>query len=516
MRGVSVPSGPPPDARERLVPRERGAPRRSGILRDRPRGMLLLAFLVLLVSLIGISQPKQIGDGGEYMVQALRMSRLEPPALSRAEAERLQPEMERIGHGYQNDIPGVLHEPWKGDDGRYDMSHFWLYPTLAVPGIWATGLLGVNAHHAFTLVNLVLFLLAFGLASRRIGPAATVFLFGSPAIWWIDKGHTEIFTFSLFAVALLLLEERPWWSFVAFGALAAQNPAFVPALPFAAGAVAYFSREALRDRRLWIGAGVGALLVLLHPVYYLVRLGAPYPQSSWGAEPHLPSPAEVGAALWDANIGLFTNFPLLLPLLALGAILLFRRSKPALTPALLVGVGTAAVVLVVVAQTVNHNHGATRSMSRYGIWILPFALPLADAAAKELRGWGRYALAALVAGSVAVSIWTYHPAAPERYVTPTPLARYLWSNHPGIENPLAEVFFERVKGVEVWDPRPAMFSDCSKVLTVGGRWPQRCPEPDRPLPEPCTEHRALCYANRSDGSYEFTRAPGPSKRSPPE
>lgn len=469
---------------------------------------LAAAFLVLVTALISLANPRQVGDGREYVAQAFRMSRLAVPAVSEIEADRIDAEIDRVDPDYQTGLGGVLHEQWRGSDGRYEMSHFWLYSALAVPGVWTARLVGFHPHYAFTIVNVSLLLVALWLAVPRIRAAPTALLFGSPLLWWIDKAHPEVFTFSLFAIALLLFEDRPWWSLVALGAVGAQNPPFAPALVVAVVLIAYRRRGSLGDRRLWVGAAAGGALALLHPLYYWWRLGRPYPQAGWGSETHVPSIAEIGSVIWDPNIGLLVNFPLLGPLLVFALVVIFLRARRSLLrPSLVLGAATAAIVLVVVAQTVNHNSGGTRNMTRYAVWILPFVAPFFALALGRLRGRLHHVFAGLVALSLVLSVYTDRPSTGAVYTRPTPLAEYLWTNHPGWHNPIAEIFSERVRGFEVRGHEPAATSGCEKVLTVAGRWPDRCPRPSGGIPEPCTEKGALCYANRSDDGYGFVGAP---------
>jgi hypothetical protein len=114
--------------------------------------------------------------------------------------------------------------------------------------------------------------------SRRLLWWLAALLFCSPVLWWIDKSHTEAFTFSLLALAFALLREAPWWSMIALGAASSQNPP-VAAVLLCVGAATLARRPgAARDARVWTGAAVAAAITLAHPVYYGWRWGLATPQ----------------------------------------------------------------------------------------------------------------------------------------------------------------------------------------------------------------------------------------------
>lgn len=57
---------------------------------------VVAAFSVLLIVLIGMSPPQRIGDSREYLAMAMNLARLRPPALSRADAARLEQDFESL------------------------------------------------------------------------------------------------------------------------------------------------------------------------------------------------------------------------------------------------------------------------------------------------------------------------------------------------------------------------------------------------------------------------------------
>ena len=158
----------------------------------------------------------------------------------------------------------------------------------------------------------------------------------------------------------------------------------------------------------------------------------------------------------------------------------------------------------VAAIATNVNHGGTPGLSRYATWFIPLAIPLFQQVDRVLGR--RVAWMALPAvASAALGVWAFHPARAEAADRPTRLASFLWTRHPLFDNPLPEIFAERLRGLdENW--LPAATAGCEKILLPGrgGRdsvWPMPC-APATP-PARCQQPGATCYANHTRTGYEF-------------
>ena len=172
---------------------------------------LSVAVLAITLPLIARSDPRHVGDAGEYTAMAVNLARFNRPSLTRpqlAEAAARLPE----GAGANLTQPQML-----APDGRQDFAHFWFYPLLAAPLVHMAMVFGFDPQFGFTALNLALLIGLTLLLSTRLAPGAVMLVVLGPIIWWLDKPHTEVFTFSCVATALLLLREKPWWSIVAFG-----------------------------------------------------------------------------------------------------------------------------------------------------------------------------------------------------------------------------------------------------------------------------------------------------------
>jgi hypothetical protein len=167
---------------------------------------------------------------------------------------------------------------------------------------------------------------------------------------------------------------------------------------------------------------------------------------------------------------------------------------------------SATFLLYSFAQTTNVHHGATPSLSRYGLWLIPTAIPLL-AAARDAFGaaWER-TLRPIACISALICLFVFHPRIEQYRYAPTIWARLAWTHHPTWTNPLPEIF----GGVNLqhetpWTP--VATPGCEKVLLGArdtGAWPIPCYPAE--VPAHCSA-AAACYANQAGAGYLFARAP---------
>jgi hypothetical protein len=278
-------------------------------------------------------------------------------------------------------------------------------------------------------------------------------------------------------------------------------------MPILGGLLVFSAGVALaRHRRpaVIVGAALGLAIAAIHPLYYLMRLGTLSPLQS-GVVIHLPSPRALATPILDPNLGVAWFAPVIVILIVIGAWLSigsgdWKRVIPSC--------GGAAVLLFAVAQTPNVNHGGTVGMSRYGVWIVAILVPFAIPAAAFVGTRWPTIMRSAIAATVLFAALFLHPRFSDSGAgpRPTPLASMLWTRWPALDNPLPEVFAERLGHVDGMPPVPVATGQCEKALVIGtGRsveWPSQCPGGLSP-PASCTSAGALCYVNGST----FTRAP---------
>jgi hypothetical protein len=118
-------------------------------------------------------------------------------------------------------------------------------------------------------------------------------------------------------------------------------------------------------------------------------------------------------------------------------------------------------------------------------------------------------VAVLALGSVTANVIAYRPRVREQFGQPTRLAAALWTWAPWLDDPLPEVFVERLTGYDITAAPliPAATPSCSKALLIGGHWPPQCEA--TAIPAACAVPGTFCYANRGrDGRYTFRRVDG--------
>jgi hypothetical protein len=465
-----------------------------------------LAFAALvgavLLAMVASSHSRLIGDGQEYLAMSWNMAHLRPPALSASDARELAA---RFGGRLRTPAlrsPGLI-----GRDGRADQVHFWMYSVLAAPFLAGCERVGVNPLHAFTAVNVALILMALWLTLRILSPALALLLISSPVLWWIDKAHTEVFTVAMLTIALALLQQASPWALLPMGLAAAQNPPIAAVLLFAFAVLAWRRRI---DRWAWMALVLGGALCLSAPLYYARHLGTWSPLTATMA-PSWPTPAVWLAPVTDPNLGIAWQVPIL-AIVAIGGVAVVRSSGIDVKDVLAVSAASSIVFLAAFAQAPNVNHGGTLGPSRYGLWLVPLLIPALAAIDRRIER-GRVLRGSLIAAAglwFAWACYAFHPKWPENSGEPSGLAAWVWTHTPALDNPLPEVFSERLSGSEVRAPVPIGTGRCEKVLIAGRGAPYvQWPVPCRPVAVPriCQTAGVLCYANGTEDGYGFTRAP---------
>ncbi len=430
-------------------------------------GTLMLAAVVTLAGgLALLAPPRQVGDSRDHVAMATAIAHASAPPPS-------------------------------------EVRRAWFYALTAAPFVRAAETAGRDPRSGFTALNLLLLAGAAVLLVRRVSTIAAVLLTVGPVLWWIDKPHPEVFTVSLIAVAFVFIGTAPWWSILALGLASAQEPALVPAL---AAALIFAALPAgFADRRVWIAAAGALLLAALNPLYQYLRYGVGL-RALMGGNPHLPLARELLSTPLDPNIGIFVHAPLLTATIALALVLaLVRAPRQVFTPKHGAVLAIGALFVLMFTQMLNMNGGGTPGPSRYGLWLLPVAIPILEAAPPAA------ALRILTAASAVWSVIFFAPERPENYLQPTRLAAMMWQRWPAADNPLVEIFSERVSGSQPAPEPPLATPGCEKVLIIGRgsgsptSWPARCEA--QTAPPFCREVGVLCYANRSTDGYAYARLP---------
>jgi hypothetical protein len=272
---------------------------------------------------------------------------------------------------------------------------------------------------------------------------------------------------------------------------AAQMPLLLPVLALSA-AIALVRH----GRQLVWPVVASTAIVALSPLYYWLRLGITSPLAETVFS-YVPPLRAVLTPLVDLNLGIVWFVPALVVLAVAGTLAAIRQRAWA-DPAI-VGVGMA-IVLLAATQTPNVNHGGTPGMSRYGVWLVGLMVPLVVRGDRVVSARWRVAYTGIVILSVLYAAYMFRPGLGDAGTLPSPtrLAQFVWTETPWLDNPLPEVFAERVAHVDGSVFVPVATDGCEKALVIGTgtsvRWPPNC-APVMP-PEECVQNGVLCYVNR--------------------
>ncbi len=471
-----------------------------GPTRNQRAAVIAAAYALLLAAAIAWSSPRRVGDGGEYLVMAHQLAALRPPVVTPTELDEYRTSLRSLGRGFESSL--IDYPAMVGTDGRQGFLHFWLYPLLVVPGVWCAQLLHLHPNWAFTLTNVAM-LAGAVYAVARIAPLVGVlYMFLGPIIWWVDKAHTEAFLLAAVAIAVVALETSPATAMVCFALAGAQNASIGALFPVFAGVTFVVSRQ----RRRWtarehVAVSLGAVIVALPLIDNWMRVGRPSPMAEH-AYLTLPSPAGLLAFIVEPNIGIAVNAPAYLVAL-LGFVLALRTPAwwtwrwqwPALLQILL---------LLLWSQNPNANHGGTPNVNRWALLLLPLSMPWIAGAWDSSTARFRRALMAMTVVLAVYSSGWHLPSRPENYLTPTAMARALWSRGWLHVTP-AEVFAERTAHAEP-PALPIADEDCRVALVWDMQIPITCVPPAAPFPAACEGVDAFCVAVARDDGARVTRA----------
>ena len=380
----------------------------------RTRTIFFSSLIGLMLALISDSPVRIVGDGIECAAMANNLSH-----SCEAEPDG-QNSFSLRGTLVSGAADAQLEKPWlRGSDRRQDFPHFWLYSLLAAPFVRLADLLGANPLTGFTMLNVILLI---ALAALLVGAGRRPRLRFS---WWpdrssggADKAHTEVFTSVMLATALVLLRTSPWWSILAAGLAAGQNPALLIAA-IAIMARCDVTRAGAIGESGW-RQSPRSPVAAAHPLYYYSRLGV-WTGMYDSVDRHLPSFRELIAVLLDVNLGVLIHDPLLF-----AACRHREASRPSPRPkrkpfdVVDGAIAFIALALIVVfTQTTNVNSGGTPGPSRVR------ALAGAVCHSDRRRRATRCVMVSCVVRrrDGLVRVWSFAPSLPDQYLKPSALRR---------------------------------------------------------------------------------------------
>lgn len=429
--------------------------------------------------------PVRVGDGSEYYAMFLAIKEGHHPWMT-APVFALYDALVKTQAIDQMIPTQVLFNsfPALHIAGTADFNHFWVYSLLAAGIARLAEFFGLalSVHHAFVTLHLALTLAVIWLSQALFGwrgaTAATALLLLSPMVWYLNKVHTEYFTFCLILAAVMLMQARQVaWSAACLALASTQNPSFaIIALALLIWRVATVHRNALRFWELCAVVGT-ILLALVHPAYYYFRYGVLTPQLLAGGAKLGGNARSFSIWLLDPDLGLLPNWPLGAVMILICALLFIAKRKQLKIDWLLTIfiVGITLVNLFAQSSTEVVNSGATPGLARYALWYIPLFFPLALQMVAWISHCGTVTRASIIAAAVVYLVanaWVYDPRTEEDYTHPSSFSRYLQTNLPSLYNPRPDVYVGRFSG---FGDSPAsrqvlavLGPSCDKLLVVPG------------------------------------------------
>ncbi|MEL3888635.1 hypothetical protein V6B08_00080 [Ferrovibrio sp. MS7] len=447
--------------------------------------LLLLGGLCCILVFMLILPAQRVGDGSEYYAMYLSWQETLRPYMTETAYQAYAKFMA------SGQVPGLVSRtqlenafPALRLGTTSDFNHFWLFSFLAFVIGKLTSLLqiGIQLHTGFILLHFILLSTTILLAYRFYKwPGVTTVLimtFASPMFWFIDKAHTEFFTYCLVLSSIILLLQERFFPAAFFQALAAtQNPSFAIIAAFIL--LLSLVRQPGRSYGLFelILAGAIGLLVLLHPSYYFFRFGVATPQLLAGGASLGGNLSSFHVWLLDLDIGLLPNWPIGTLSLLLAALFFLSAPRSFIWSKQKLGIAAFILFYLLInlyahSSTTNINSGATPGLSRYSLWYLPLAFPFFIYVIVKLSERLVAASAAAMAfcALAMLSLYQNVPIRSESYTKPAYLSMLVQSRLPWFYNPPHEVFLERYtpfgEAVHLHAMLMAVGPDCKKALVI--------------------------------------------------
>jgi hypothetical protein len=453
---------------------------------------VLVVSLMIVLGLFGIFllpilfiPPKRVGDGSEYYALYCAWKYTLRPWMTPESVSRY---VDLFNSGTIRGLlsPDLLMNsfPALQLSGSFDFNHFWFYSLLAVlvGGIASIFNIFPAPQTSFTLLHWLLLCLPAVLAYKYFGwrglAAVLLLTFVSPMLWYIDKVHTEFFTFCLSLTAVIfILKHRYIFAAVAFAMVSTQNPSFAVIGLLLLGIRIVVDFKVPYTFCELLGGCAAILLMVIHPAYYLVRFGVITPQLLNGGAALGDNISIFYVWLLDPDLGLLPNWPLGIVTLLAGFLLWRKHNGIAINPEnkgvwwLFVGI-YLIICLYAQSSTSNLNSGATPGLARYALWYIPLFFPLllvffSWLSEKPNRYWfGAGMVFVLAVTSFSVN----NPFLGESFYKPSWLSLQLQKKVSWLYNPPPEVFAERYSGRhEVTEALFAVIGpDCRKILLLPG------------------------------------------------
>lgn len=358
-----------------------------------------------------------------------------------------------------------------------DFPHFWFYSVLAAPFGLLLKIASLDIGYSFTLLHISLFILLSYIAYREYNKLGVIvilmMILCSPAIWFINKAHTEFFTITMSIVGLIYFTKNKYLqSSLFFALIATQNPPFaIISILLVIYALFNLKSKIFNYKSIAFLIVIGAIIAL-HPLYYYFRLGVITPQFLLGAANDAVTLHRMLTWFFDPDVGLFLNWPFGLIIVFIGLLSLVNHHFIYFIKTykfhLLFYILYVIILSYSQSKTGNLNHGATVYISRYALWYVALFFPIILYIVQYIyeKNSVKCMQTIMIFCIFSVGIWNiydYFPNRVENYTVQTKTSKLFFRIFPSLWNPEPEIFVERALGREGIPNNWAIFRD-NKIL----------------------------------------------------
>lgn len=438
----------------------------------------IIIFLIVVLLAIVFMEPigHLVGDGMEYYAMLLSFFNFGVPYSTDANFvlyDQYVSQTKSLGFLNSEYLKNTF--PMLQSLSGQEYPHFWFYSLLAVPFSFILNILDLDIGFSFTFLHLVLLITTLYIAyrehERQAVLAILLLILFSPAIWFINKAHTEFFTITMSIAGILYFMKFKYLQAAFFFALiSTQNPPFA----IISFILIIFTIANIRmdffNYKILIFSFFITSLIILHPLYYYINLGVITPQFLMGAANEQVTLHRMVTWFIDPDVGLFFNWPLGLFILIMGAYL-WLKNNDKLKPRMHIPLFYLLYILILSytqSKTGNLNHGATVYISRYALWYIALFAPIAVYLIKllftiKLSSCKKSLLFVSLLVFSMLNILQYNPTKNENYVNQTWQSRYFYKVFSSVWEPEPEIFVEKAIHQEGIPKHWAIYRD-NKIL----------------------------------------------------
>lgn len=367
--------------------------------------------------------------------------------------------------------------PMLESNGELVFPHFWFYSVLAAPFGMLLKIASLDIGYSFTLLHISLFMFLLYIAHKEYSKLGVIvvliLILFSPAIWFINKAHTEFFTITMSIAGIIyFIKNKYLQSSLFFALIATQNPPFAIISILLIGYALFNMKSKLFHYKSIAFLTVILTIIALHPLYYYFRLGVITPQFLMGTANDPVTLHRMLTWFVDPDVGLFLNWPLGLIALLVGLFYLANSNIRSFLITykfhLLFYVLYVIILSYAQSKTGNLNHGGSVNISRYALWYIALFFPLITYLLQKFYSGNlsfckRNLITFLLAAIGIINIFQYLPNKSESYINQTKASKAFYKTFPHLWEPEPEIFVERALGREGIPNNWAIFRD-NKIL----------------------------------------------------